>query len=194
MDFFTEMDLNINLFIQESLRTEGLSAFMKFFTVLNNAGMISILTVLLFLVFRKYRYIGIAMTFSLVIEFILNNLLLKNIIARPRPYEISGEVELLVERANDYSFPSGHTGSVFAVTVVLYLLLPESMKKYGILGILLSALMGYSRLYVGIHYPSDVIGGLLLGCVTAIFSVWLLKRQDFFKRTIRNFQKEAEVE
>lgn len=180
MDHITKIDLAVNLFIQENLRTDWLTTFMKTFTVLNNGGLLVIGVVLLLLALKPYRYIGLVMSLSLVMEFILNNLFLKKLIARPRPYEIFREVDLLVMRARDSSFPSGHTGSAFAISLVFYLLLPEKFKGYGWLAILLSVLMGYSRLYVGIHYPTDVLGGALLGCLTSIFAVRLLKNTPFF--------------
>lgn len=176
MDEVTRIDLTINLFIQEKMRADWLTPPVRFFTMLNNSGLLVIGTVLLFLIFRKYREVGMVMGISLALEFILNNLILKPLIARPRPYEVSEAVVLLVERASDYSFPSGHTGSAFAISIVLWLLLSKKAGLMGIVAIFLSILMGLSRLYVGIHYPSDVIGGVFLGIATAFLAVWINKK------------------
>ena len=71
-------------------------------------------------------------------------------------------------KAPDYSFPSGHTGSAFALAVVIFMVMD---RKYGIIALILASLMGFSRLYVGIHYPSDVLGGVILGVVTSVIAV-----------------------
>lgn len=184
MDGITNIDLNINLFIQENLRVDWLNPIVKGFTMLNNGGLFVIGVVILLLFLKKYRYVGIVTAFSLVIEFILNNLFLKPFIARPRPYDMMDEVILLVEKARDYSFPSGHTGSAFAVGVAMYLMLPKESKNIGRYAILFSVLMGFSRLYVGIHYPSDVIGGALLGIMTAFLAVWIFKHNQKRMRTM----------
>lgn len=175
MDSLTELDLAINLFIQENLRTEELTSFMRFFTSLNNVGILAILTVLVFLFIKGTRRLGLLMAFSLTLEFMIGNLIIKPLVARPRPYEVSESVILLVRRAYDYSFPSGHTGSMFSIAVVMLLCLKGRARFVGWLFLLLSFLMGYSRLYVGIHYPSDVIFGFFLGSIIALFTVFLMK-------------------
>ena len=157
---------SILLFLQDNVRNPILDAILIPFTLSNNAGISCILLVLIFLYFKKLRKVGILMLASLLLEFIIANLILKNLTARIRPYEVIQGLTLIVGRAPDFSFPSGHTGSAFAV--VIFLKMP---KKYGILAIALASLMGFSRLYVGIHYPSDVIGGVLLGIITSLTAI-----------------------
>lgn len=159
---------SILLFLQDNVRNPILDAILIPFTLSNNAGIPCILLVLIFLYFKKLRKVGILMLASLLLEFIIANLVLKNLTARIRPYEVIQGLTLIVGRAPDFSFPSGHTGSAFAVAVVIFLKMP---KKYGILAIALASLMGFSRLYVGIHYPSDVIGGVLLGIITSLTAI-----------------------
>lgn len=178
MDVITELDLRFNLLVQENFRKDTLTAFMKFFTRLNNYGIMAIGAVVLFLLFQKYREVGAVMGLSLLIQVVLNNLILKNVIARPRPYEVSDAVILLIEKARDYSFPSGHTGSVFAVTFVIWFLLRKELPIAAFLAVTVSALMGFSRIYVGIHYPSDVLGGVLLGLFSAVITIRLVERYD----------------
>ena len=97
---------------------------------------------------------------ALLGSLIINNLILKNLIARIRPYEIINGLVPLIEKPTDYSFPSGHTGSSFAAACILYRKLP---KRFGIPALILAILIGFSRLYLGVHYPSDVLCGIISG-------------------------------
>lgn len=162
------LESNILLFLQNNVRNPILDTFLIPFTLSNNAGIICIVLVALFLYFKKLRKVGILMMISLILEFILTNLIIKNWVARVRPYEVIDGLTLMVGKATDYSFPSGHTGSAFALAVVVFMAMPG---KYGIIALVLATLMGLSRLYVGIHYPGDVIGGMVLGIITSIIAV-----------------------
>ena len=124
--------------------------------------------VAVFIYFKNLRKVGILMGISLILEFILTNLIIKNWVARIRPYEVIDGLTLIVSKAHDFSFPSGHTGSAFALAVVIFMVME---RKYGIIALVLATLMGFSRLYVGIHYPSDVLGGIVLGVITSIIAV-----------------------
>ena len=159
---------SILLFLQNYVRNPVLNALLIPFTLSNNAGIPCILIVAVFIYFKSLRKAGILMGISLLLEFLLNNLIIKNLFARIRPYEVIDGLILLVGKAPDYSFPSGHTGSAFALAVVIFMVME---RKYGIIALVLASLMGFSRLYVGIHYPSDVLGGVILGVVTSIIAV-----------------------
>ena len=159
---------SILLFLQNYVRNPVLNALLIPFTLSNNAGISCILIVAVFIYFKSLRKAGILMGISLLLEFLLNNLIIKNLFARIRPYEVIDGLILLVGKAPDYSFPSGHTGSAFALAVVIFMVMD---RKYGIIALILASLMGFSRLYVGIHYPSDVLGGVILGVVTSIIVV-----------------------
>lgn len=162
------LDSNILLFLQEYVRNPILNALLIPFTLSNNSGIICFVIIALFLYFKKLRKVGILMTISLILEFIVTNLILKNWVARIRPYEVIDGLTLLVGKAHDLSFPSGHTGSAFALAVVVFMVME---RKYGITALALATLMGFSRLYVGIHYPSDVLGGMVLGVITSVIAV-----------------------
>lgn len=179
MNVITELELGINLFIQENLRNPFLNSIMQAYTVLNNLGMLTIGIILIFVIVKELREVGMAMALSLGIQVICNNVLLKPLVARIRPYEFSNQVVLLVREADDFSFPSGHTGSAFAIAVVAYLMLP---KKYGVLALIMAILMGFSRLYVGIHYPTDVLGGALLGSATSYVSYFVFRKYGSMKK------------
>ncbi len=178
MESIAELDGNILLFIQECIRNSFLTPVFTFITNLGNAGMIWIVICIVLLVRKSTRKIGYMGLAALLGSLLVNNNLLKNLVERPRPYDIIEGLQPLVARPKDFSFPSGHTGSSFAAATVFYRNLP---KKYGVWMMLLAVLMGLSRLYVGVHYPTDVLAGMLLGITLGYaaegFVNWLEKRK-----------------
>ena len=111
---------------------------------------------------------------GMLASFILNNLFLKNLVARTRPYEVIDGLTLLVDKASDLSFPSGHSAASFVAAVIILRLLP---RRYGVSAMVLAAFIAFSRLYVGIHYPTDVlagtVSGILIGlAITKISGLW----------------------
>ena len=159
---------SILLFLQDNVRNPVLSAFLIPFTVSNNIGIPCFVIIAIFLYFKKLRKVGILMGISLVLEFVFANLIIKNLTARIRPYDVIDGLTVLVDKAHDYSFPSAHTGSAFALAVVIFMVME---RKYGIIAIVIASLMGFSRMYVGMHYPSDVLGGILIGTMTSVLAV-----------------------
>ena len=178
-------DAGFLLYIQEYIRSDFLNPIMKVLTHSGDKGILLIVLILAFLIIPRTRAIGIMSTISIVIEALLNNVLLKNLIARTRPYdEIEGLINL-VGRQSDYSFPSGHTGAAFAVAgamlVVALFGLPMiektgefkredlslTFKLISVILIMYATLLAFSRMYVGVHYPTDVLCGLLLGLGTS---------------------------
>ena len=123
---------SILLFLQNYVRNPVLNALLIPFTLSNNAGISCILIVAVFIYFKSLRKAGILMGISLLLEFLLNNLIIKNLFARIRPYEVIDGLILLVGKAPDYSFPSGHTGSAFALAVVIFMVMD---RKYGIIAL-----------------------------------------------------------
>ena len=178
-------DAGFLLYIQEYIRSDFLNPIMKVLTHSGDKGILLIVLILAFLIIPRTRAIGIMSTISIAIEALLNNVLLKNLIARTRPYdEIEGLINL-VGRQSDYSFPSGHTGAAFAVAgamlVVALFGLPMiektgefkredlslTFKLISVILIMYATLLAFSRMYVGVHYPTDVLCGLLLGLGTS---------------------------
>ena len=159
------MDASILLWIQENIRTPWLTVLFKAVTSLGNAGIFWILLSMGLIIYAKTRQTGIRAMTALVISFVINNLFLKNVIARTRPYEVIEGLTRLIEKPSDYSFPSGHTASSFVVAVVLYLELP---KKYGVPALILAVFISVSRLYLGVHYPTDVLVGAITGSLIAV--------------------------
>lgn len=162
VEMLLNLDGNILLWIQEYLRNDFLTPIMTFITSLGNAGIIWILITVVLLFPKKTRKVGILSACALLGSLVVNNVILKNLVARIRPYEVVDGLHLLIEKQVDWSFPSGHTGSSFASAVVLYKNLP---KKYGVMALILASLIAFSRLYVGVHYPSDVLAAVITGSI-----------------------------
>ncbi len=162
--YIVEVDGRILLLIQEFLRFEWLNPIVLFLTSLGNAGVIWILLAAILLLQKKYQKTGVSMAISLLIGFLITNLLLKNWVCRPRPYNMIPELHALVT-ANDWSFPSGHSTCSMAGAVSMFLGLP---KKMGVPALILGALICLSRLYVGVHYPTDVLCGAAIGVLAAV--------------------------
>lgn len=178
---FLELDGNILLWIQEYVRNDFLTPIMKFITTLGNAGMLWIAIAVILLCFKKTRKVGWLVGFSLIGTLLVNNILLKNIVCRIRPYEVIDGLTILVSKPSEYSFPSGHTGSSFAAGVTLLLTCP---KKYGIPAVILACLIAISRLYIGVHYPTDVLGGIITGTFIALFVCCFVQKKVFKERSV----------
>lgn len=154
------IDGQILLFIQEYIRNSVCDVFFKGITHLGDAGIFWILLTVVLLCFRQIRKAGIYSACGLLASLVVNNLILKNLVGRIRPYELVEGLQCIVAPATDASFPSGHTGASFASAVSMYWQLP---RKFAVALIVLASLIAFSRLYVGIHYPTDVLGGLVTG-------------------------------
>ena len=166
------LDGEILLQIQQHLRTDMLTPFMKIVTFLGNGGWFWILCAVVLLAVPKTRKTGYAAVLSLIFGVIVTNLLLKNIVARPRPFAEIEALIPLIAKPTDFSFPSGHTTASFAVALVMLRMLP---KKIGIPAVVLAALVAFSRLYLGVHYPTDVLVGFVVALVGSSLAVWIVR-------------------
>lgn len=169
----TQIDLQILDFLQ-TIRTGFLDSIFVFITRLGDEGIIWILLTLGLLCFKKTRGYGIAMAIALISGTIIGNICLKNIIARPRPFVINPEMlpNLIINPPSSFSFPSGHTLSSFESAVALFM----CNKKAGIPAIILATLIGFSRNYLYVHYPTDVIAGAILGIAIGIGAYFIYKK------------------
>ena len=112
------------------------------------------------------------MAAALLTDLLICNVFLKNIVARTRPYDVNTTVELLVEKLRDYSFPSGHTAASFASVTALYL---AGERRLWIIALVISCLIAVSRLYLYVHYPTDVLGGIIFGCLSGWIGYHIVK-------------------
>lgn len=166
MEALLNLDGNILLWIQEYLRFDWLNPIIIFITHLGEEGIIWILLTIALLIPKKTRKVGIISAVALILMLFINNKFLKIIVARTRPYDVVEGLIPLVPKLNSFSFPSGHTSSAFSAGSVMFRKLP---RKFGVPIIIFAILMGLTRLYVGVHYPTDVLfgaaEGILLGFV-----------------------------
>lgn len=164
MELIQNVDLSILLFIQAHLRLDWMTPFWKAITALGDAGLFWIGLSALLLIPKRTRWAGVCGLLSMGLGFLISNLLLKNLIARIRPYDLEQALIPLITRPTDYSFPSGHTTASFACALSLFRTLP---RRYGAAAVVLAALIAFSRLYVGVHYPTDILGGLAVAAVSS---------------------------
>lgn len=168
-----QADGNLLIWIQDHVRTPFLTMFFQTVTALGNAGLIWIALTLLLLVIKSTRKIGYMCAMALAFSLLFNNGFIKNLVARPRPYTRIEELVPLIPLPSEYSFPSGHTVSSFAAGWTVFRRLPG---RYGIPALVLAALVSVSRLYVGVHYPTDVLCGIVLGIVLSAAAQWTVDK------------------
>ena len=158
------MELEI-LYIINELHNPILDKIMIAITSLGNAGLIWIGIAVFLLFMKKTRQCGVLMLASMIIGLILGNGILKNVIARERPCWIDTNIPLLISNPHDFSFPSGHTLASFEAAVMIYL----HNKKWGRISFMLAILIAFSRMYLFVHFPTDIICGAALGSLISIF-------------------------
>ena len=161
-------DLPILDWIQANLANPVLDFLMPWITLLGDAGIFWMICAGVMLFTKKYRRIGIGMAIAMAMGLLVCNIILKPAVARIRPYDMQEQlgvtINLLIEKQHDFSFPSGHTIASFEACTVILL----GSKKLGIPAVLLAILIAFSRLYLYVHYPTDVIASIFLGTLFGI--------------------------
>lgn len=153
-------EANIVLWIQENLRLEALNPIVTAITSLGNGGIFWIILTVLLLIFKKTRKAGLCCALALIFDLLAVNIIIKPLVGRVRPYVTLESIIPLGHLPGDHSFPSGHSAGSFAAAWALF---RSAKKRYGIPAVILAALIALSRLYVGVHYPTDVLGGIVIG-------------------------------
>jgi undecaprenyl-diphosphatase len=155
----SELDFAILNFIQEHLRSSVGDFLMPLISALGNAGLVWIALTCLLCAIPRYRKAGITMALALLMDFIMCNIIIKPMVARIRPFDVNTNIILLIKAPADFSFPSGHTAAAFSATFSLAF----GKNKIWIPSAILASLIAFSRLYLYVHYPSDVLAGFILG-------------------------------
>ena len=174
-----KLDGQILLLIQDHLRFDALNPFMIQFTKLGEFGIIWIIITILLLIPKKSRRAGLCSALALIASLCVTNFFLKNYVARVRPYEVVEGLNSLIGPVGEWSFPSGHASSGFAAATAIYKSRP---RRVGVPCIILAVLMCWSRLYIGVHYPSDVICGAIIGALLGLIMFWIFGEKDYKRK------------
>lgn len=156
----------------QTWHTPVLDKVMVAVSSLGNAGIVWIVICGVLLCVKKYRRKGLLLMSSLLLDLVVCNFVLKTMVGRSRPCWLNETVKLLVENPTDFSFPSGHTMAAFAVAPIIY----YANKKWGIAAYILAALIAFSRLYLYVHFPTDVLCGVVFGMGIAAFVLFIEKK------------------
>lgn len=176
MDAIYSFDYSILNYINEHFHNAFFDSFFSIITHLADAGWFWIALAALLLCFKKTRKTGCVMGAALLMGVIFGNGILKPLIHRVRPYDNAAwspavtRATLLISPPSDYSFPSGHTLASFEGAFGIFL----CNKKWGAPALVLAVLIAFSRLYFYIHYPTDVIGGMILGIGFAVAAFFIV--------------------
>ena len=168
MNIIQNIDNCILQFIQINMRSSIMDKVMPLITSLGNGLTIWMLIGVILMINKKYRRHGIMIIISLILCVIVGNLSLKPLVARVRPFNATPLLDvLLIKPPTDFSFPSGHAMCSFASGVVMFYM----NKKIGTFALILSSFIGFSRLYLYVHYPSDVFCGMVIGILLGVSSI-----------------------
>lgn len=160
------IDFIILDFIREHFSCPALDFLMPKITLLGNGGALWIIAAVILMIIKSRRRMGITLSAALIGCGMIGNLLLKNIIARARPFSVNTAVEILIKLPTDYSFPSGHSMASFAAAAVIF----HFDRKLGTAVYVFAAVIAFSRLYLYVHFPSDVAAGILIGIAIGLVS------------------------
>lgn len=170
LENISQLDFAILSFISENFRCGFLDIIMMLFTYAGNWGIVWIAITLVLLFSKRHRGLGITMAIGLIVCLLAGNLLLKPLVARDRPFITDPAIVTIISPPSGYSFPSGHTFSSFCSASVL----ASHNRKVGIFALISAVLIGFSRLYFCVHFPTDVICGAVLGIASgaAVYRIW----------------------
>lgn len=168
------------------MRTPIGDVVIPFITKLGDAGMIWILLSVVLLLIPRTRKSGAILAVALCVDVVLCNGILKNLFRRIRPCDVNTSIQLLVARPDDFSFPSGHTAASFAAVAALMF---AGEKKLWIPALVFAVFIAFSRLYLYVHYPTDILGGIAVGILAGYAAYWIVK-QLWKKKKSCNSRKE----
>ena len=183
----TAWDASVITAISENVHSAFLNYFFRFVTLLGEGGIFWIAVAVILLFFKKTRRTGICIGASLLIGVIIGNGVIKNVVARPRPYDTLSGVEPLISSLSDFSFPSGHTLCCFEAATALMM----NRSRWAIPAFFAAVLVGISRLFLFVHYPTDVICGALLGILFGVLGS--VVAGAIYDRVSRNIAANKEI-
>lgn len=160
------IDFKIINWIQKKVKCPFMDIFMPIITRFGDKGIFYISLTIMMLLSENYKRIGVVAATSIIMGVVCGNLVLKKYFGRLRPYEINKEISILINKLRDYSFPSGHTliAFEFAYSILFF------NKCLGTYAIILAILIAFSRLYLYVHFPTDVIASIFLGFIFTTIS------------------------
>ena len=167
-------DLPILEWIQAHLQSDFMDVAMPLITLLSEDGIFWMILATILLLFPKQRRTGLGMWLALAMGLVICNMILKPLVGRMRPYDFQElyngvTIKLLIDGLSDNSFPSGHTIAAFEACIALLC----GNKKLGVPAVIMAFLVAFSRLYLYVHYPTDVIASIVLGSILAVIGYWL---------------------
>ena len=172
-------------FIRDTFSCKAMDYIMKAITFLGEAGWLWIVLGLVLAIVPKTRKVGITVLGALILSLLFCNITIKPIVARIRPYDIKEGIELIISTPSDFSFPSGHTSASFAAAVAIF----ACNKKWGSGALALAAVIAFTRLYLYVHFPTDVLAGAVLGTLCGVISYYVVKfafQKYYSKRGLNN--------
>jgi undecaprenyl-diphosphatase len=170
----------ILLFIKDNMHGAIMDKIMVMITTLGNAGAVWIIIAILLMASKNYRIAGFMVLGALILSTILGEGIVKHLIQRVRPSVNIPATNLLIAKPSSYSFPSAHTTSSFAAAGIL----SRYLKKYTIAFFILAALIAFSRLYLNVHYPTDVLAGVVLGLICSKLTIYIFNKLGWSKLTL----------
>ena len=194
MGFFqgiVDADIAILQFFVDNVHSPVMDVIMKFLTLFGEGGIFWIAVSVVCMAFPKTRRMGFTMAIAMLLGVTIGNGIIKNVVARHRPYELEQFSAFpIISRLSDWSFPSGHTLASFEASVSIFCY----RKKWGAAALALAVCVAVSRIYLIVHYPSDVLGGAVIGTLFALlaffFLKWLYGRFDLENKLMFRFEKE----
>lgn len=181
LDIIHTFDYDILLQISSAWRGGASDSFWAFITALGDKGILWIVLAIVLLCFRKTRRAGVAVSCALLLGLLVGNVWLKEMIQRPRPFVTHDDLIALVDPGDRWSFPSGHALSSFAAATALC----YHWRWAGIAAYVPAAMIAFSRLYACVHYPTDVLGGAVIGALCGFVAAWVTDRLIDRCHTIR---------
>ena len=180
MDAVLKFDWTVFQWVEKNLWNPVLDKIFPIITVFGNKGLFWIILALLLCMTKKYRRVGLIMAVAIIIDGVSVNLILKNVFERPRPFDLEAwkgafQYPELIAKPTDYSFPSGHTVVCFAGAVSLF---AADKKWMGVAGIILAILVGFSRIYLHVHYCTDVLAGVVIGILCGVIAMLIVNSID----------------